>query len=540
MSGRAYDDADTYHKIRGEIKLDVVVIQMMSLPQLVPSRVCLSCDVCCRFPEAESFLRPYFTAEEIRRAVARGINPVHFPDPNGSQISVVPNPSGEGYLCPAFDPATSHCRIYEDRPLDCQIYPLAVMWGAPVEGAQARGARHEARDEHAEVVLGWDAKCPFMREAVPAEILAYAGTITSRLEREDMLATVASNPRLIGRFQEDVVILNLLPKLTERLRAKFDVRRSKLSENREPRTANLELRALTSADYDRFRQALARVETPLAHFALAPHLIWKDLFRYSWAEIDGCVCFFAEYADGLFMPLPPLALHASRFTRDALAVCFARMRETNRGSAVSRIENVPEEWKAGFEAAGYEVKPKDPDYLYRTADLVALAGDNYKSQRAACNRFEREYRSSFEPYRDSDRDACLALFREWSSQKQAAGLEETGRHMLADSEAAHREALTYHRELGLVGHVVRVDEKVRAYTLGYERSSAVFCVLLEVADRTVHGLASFIFRECYREAAGRGYAFINTMDDSGLSSLAQSKRAHHPIRMVPSYIVTES
>ena len=112
--------------------------------------------------------------------------------------------------------------------------------------------------------------------------------------------------------------------------------------------------------------------------------------------------------------------------------------------------------------------------------------------------------------------------------------------MLADSEAAHREALTHHRELGLAGYVVRVDEKVRAYTLGYERSSSVFCVLLEVADRTVHGLASFIFRECCRSAAERGYEFINTMDDSGLSSLAHSKRAYHPIRMVPSYIVTES
>jgi uncharacterized protein len=114
-----------------------------------------------------------------------------------------------------------------------------------------------------------------------------------------------------------------------------------------------------------------------------------------------------------------------------------------------------------------------------------------------------------------------------------------GRHMLADSESAHREALTRHRELGLIGHVVRVEGTVRAYTFGYERSSSVLCVLLEVADRTVHGLASFIFRECCREAAERGYEFINTMDESGLPSLAHSKRAYHPLRLVPSYIATE-
>jgi hypothetical protein len=119
-------------------------------------------------------------------------------------------------------------------------------------------------------------------------------------------------------------------------------------------------------------------------------------------------------------------------------------------------------------------------------------------------------------------------------------MEETGRHMLADSEAAHREALAHHRELGLMGYVVRVDGRIRAYTFGYDRSPSVFCVLLEVTDRTVHGLAQFIFRACCRAAAERGCEWINTMDDSGLPSLAQSKRAYHPVRLVPSYIVTEA
>jgi uncharacterized protein len=563
----------------------------MPLLQLVPSRVCLSCDVCCRFPEPDSFLRPYFTAEEIRRAVMRGIDRTHFSDPNGCQVSVVPNPSGEGYLCPAFDPATSHCRIYEDRPLDCQIYPLAIMWAPPLTPSLSPQGR--GMGEGKEVVLGWDVKCPFlnpgnrqwaigdgqnssplpMTNDLSPDLRVYADKITELLERDETIETLAGNPRLIGRFQEDVVILNPLPKLTARMCGKFEVRSSKLSENLEPPTSNLELRALTPADHDRFRQALARMETPLAHYALPPHLIWTDLLRYSWTEIAGCWCLFAEYADGLFMPLPPLPLTPALSPKGrggsldgvsahgqgeflnslspggrgegegglapALAACFAIMRERNKGSAVSRVENVPEEWVSELQAQGYRVKPKDPDYLYRTADLVALAGDNYKSQRAACNRFEREYHSSVEPYRDSDRDACLALFRDWSVQKQAAGLEETGRHMLSDSEAAHREALARHRELGLMGYVVRVDGRIRAYTFGYERSSSAWCVLLEVADRTVHGLAQFIFRECCRKAAERGCEFINTMDDSGLPGLAQSKRAYHPIRLVPSHIVTE-
>jgi hypothetical protein len=214
------------------------------------------------------------------------------------------------------------------------------------------------------------------------------------------------------------------------------------------------------------------------------------------------------------------------------------MRERNRGSAVSRIENVPEKLQPTLQALGYRVVPKDSDYLYRSRDLATLAGDRYKSQRAACNRFERDSRYRCELYQDAHREASLALFEEWAAQKETEGVDAGARHMLKDSASAHREALTHHRALGLAGQVVWVDEAIRAYTFGYERSPSGFCILLEVADRRIPGLAQFLFRESCREAAGRGVEFINTMDDSGLPGLAQSKRAYHPVRMLPNYIAT--
>jgi hypothetical protein len=64
--------------------------------------------------------------------------------------------------------------------------------------------------------------------------------------------------------------------------------------------------------------------------------------------------------------------------------------------------------------------------------------------------------------------------------------------------------------------------------------------LFEVADRSIPGLAQFIFRECCREAARRGHEWVNTMDDSGLPSLARSKMAYHPVRLVPQCIATLS
>lgn len=488
------------------------------LPQIVPSHVCLRCDVCCRFPEPDSGLRPYFTDDEIRRAVEAGLPPAAFADASGGQVRVVPNPLGEGYLCPAFDPATSHCRIYEARPLDCRLYPFALMWSA----------------DGREVLLGWDAKCPFLREGGGHEAEVRAAEVAALLEAEDSLDELAAHPRLIGRFQEDVVVLRLLPRLTARLRPAAS------SAPRVPASpSSVVLAPLALDDRARFERAVAAIETPLGAYAFPYHFIWRRVLAYSSAELHGHLCLFAESPDGLFMPLPPLPIGEGTETFPAaIEACFAVMRARNGDSAVSRIENVAEELVPRFLAAGCQVAPKDADYLYRAEDLVRLAGDRYKSQRAACNRFARGGRFAVAPYRERDREACLALYRRWAAQREARGLSAAARHMLEDSASAHDEALTHAEALGLTGLVIRVEGAIAAYTAGYRRAPAVFCVLLEVADRSLPGLASFLFRECCREAAAHGAALINTLDDAGLPGLAASKRAYHPLRLASSFIAT--
>lgn len=159
------------------------------LPQIVPRDLCLRCDVCCRFPERESFLRPYFTAQERDRAIASGLDPALLPEAAGGKIRLVPHPTGEGYICPAFDPTTQYCRIDDVRPLDCRLYPLALM-----------------RDEegHAQV-LGLDSKCPYVQDAAQeSRLKSYARRVT-RLLGEPVLADVLSkNPGLVNRYQDDV------------------------------------------------------------------------------------------------------------------------------------------------------------------------------------------------------------------------------------------------------------------------------------------------------------------------------------------------
>lgn len=194
---------------------------MIPGPQVVFSVVCFRCEVCCRFPEHDSFLRPYFTEVEIPQAVTHGISLSSFPDHRGSQIEVVRHPIGEGFLCPGFDPITQHCRIYEVRPLDCQLYPFALMWNA----------------QHDAVVLGWDTLCPFLLEQageenplrragrkpsaliLPRALMEQAQRVETYLESDNVLHALAVHSRLVTPFQPDVVVLQTLDRLTATLPA---------------------------------------------------------------------------------------------------------------------------------------------------------------------------------------------------------------------------------------------------------------------------------------------------------------------------------
>lgn len=482
-----------------------------SLPQLVPSSVCFRCDVCCRFPEADSFLRPYFTRREIVAAVTHGLPPASFPDRSGSQIDLKPNPSGEGYICPAFDITTSHCGIYEARPLDCRLYPLVLMWNAA----------------HTEVVLGWDTKCPFLTETVPETIATHAKQVADELLADDSLKRLAANPWLIGRFQDDVVIVQSLPQLTACL---------------VPVLPDSRLRPLTPQDASRFAQAVDRAQLladdALAAYAFPYHFIWTAALPYWWIELDQMIFLFARSLDGWFMPLIPLG---ARPLDGAVREAFRLMQEWNGQSPVNRIENVMGLQKRVLERGSGEFRSKGNDYLYHAEALAQLAGDRYKSQRALCNRVERERTMTVEPYRAHHRSGCLALYNLWSSQKRSQeyqGYDSLGRMLLEDAEGAHRLALVEPERIGLSGTVILMENRIVAYTFGYWLTPRVWCVLLEIADRSVSGLAQWLFRDTCRTAVNSGATIINAMDDAGLPGLRQAKRAYHPTTLIENWIVT--
>ena len=242
------------------------------------------------------------------------------------------------------------------------------------------------------------------------------------------------------------------------------------------------------------------------------------------------------------MPILPMPYKTEN--RDYLSVIrevYQFMFASNRNPHIARIENVPQEMLRFFEKNGFRATLKETEYLYETATLSELSGNRFKSKRNAYNAFIERYPSAtFSSYHATDSGPCLALYDAWYTARTAKCEDEIYRAMLEDSQSAHRIALLNTEALGLLGRVVRIDGEMKGYTFGYPLNADTFCVLFEITDLKIKGLAQFIYREFCKELMG-SYKWINAMDDSGLENLKRVKRSYHPCQLLPSYniVMTE-
>lgn len=167
-----------------------------TLYQIIPSEVCFSCDVCCRFLDVDSPLAPIFSESETEKAIGHGADSTLFrPQADGKSAQIQLKSHNDFYICPFFEPETGHCTIYPIRPLDCQLYPFALMFS----------------EDGNEVVLGVDTLCPFGEEHLETEAFQrHIRHIIEYVESDEVCAQILANWSLIGDYQDTVKIVHTL------------------------------------------------------------------------------------------------------------------------------------------------------------------------------------------------------------------------------------------------------------------------------------------------------------------------------------------
>ncbi len=294
----------------------------------------------------------------------------------------------------------------------------------------------------------------------------------------------------------------------------------------------MRLNKLSVRDKSIFDSYLKLDTHQLSVYSFANIYIWNKLFSITWAVIEDSLCIFFRDKIGGFLYLPPLP---NKNNPRTLSRIFDILAGLNKNPEFAHIENVEEKDLAFYRNLGFECPLKSYDYICCRQDLEELKGNKFKSKRASRNYFSKNFEYRYQPISFKNRKECLELYSLWEKQRKISNPGPIYRGMLEDGKTALGEALKNYSRLGFKGSLVRIKNKVKAFTFGFELNKGTFCILYEITDLSIKGLAQFIFSRFSGEL--KDYKYINIMDDSGLDNLKKVKLSYHPKFLLPAYSV---
>lgn len=293
----------------------------------------------------------------------------------------------------------------------------------------------------------------------------------------------------------------------------------------------MELNRLTLKDKKVFNQFLSANTHELAVYAFENIYIWKGLFDINWTVIGDYLCIFFKDKIGCFLYLAPLGNNKNPQVTKKI---FQILDKFNKNRDISRIENIGQEDVSFYQDLGLDCQIKSYDYLCVRGDLMNLEGNKFKSKRSSFNYFIKHNKFEYLPFSPGYRAECLELYNRWKQERRVRNQDALYRGMLDDTLTCFRAVLSDYQNLDILGRVVKIDKEIKAFTFGFKLNPDTFCILYEIADLSIKGLAQFIFRSFCREL--KDYKYINIMDDSGLEGLKRVKLSYKPVRLIPAYI----
>jgi hypothetical protein len=169
------------------------------------------------------------------------------------------------------------------------------------------------------------------------------------------------------------------------------------------------------------------------------------------------------------------------------------------------------------------------DYLYRTDDLIELAGGKYHTQRNHLNSFNRSHRYRYETLRPEHLPACLDLCARWCQFKRC----DEDLSLMGEWEAIGV-VLSNFEALRLQGCVILINDRVEAFACGELLNRDAAVIHLEKADPELRSLYAVINQQFSRQAWA-GVPFINREQDLGEPGLRKAKLSYHPHRLVEKF-----
>lgn len=267
-----------------------------------------------------------------------------------------------------------------------------------------------------------------------------------------------------------------------------------------------------------------------SEMSFANMYIWRKGWKIEICEHEGVLYFSYRHPDtgcmGHMQPIVPKGMPVKPAVRTAIADLKAR-------ECGLDIMGVNDDFVTRFRSEGTEgyVIEEDRDlaeYVYLTSELINLSGKKFHSKRNHLNKFLADTAYTWQELTPDMMTQCLGICREWLRDREDSDDVD-------ESEiCAIGEAVANMNELGLIGALVCVDGKPRAFTMGERFRPNMALIHLEKADPQIPGIYAFINQQ-FLHRNFSDMEFVNREEDMGIPGLRRAKESYNPVRMVNKY-----
>ncbi len=249
--------------------------------------------------------------------------------------------------------------------------------------------------------------------------------------------------------------------------------------------------------------------------------IWRSRYGFRWyARANHLLILCAPEDEEPYFLQPVGAGSRGEVVRTLL-----RWLREEKESQSPRIERADQRLASELQGAqDFTIQPdRDQfDYVYRTEDLIKLAGKKYHSKKNHVNRLYRTHAFKYAPLTQEHVMACSKLAETWCQWRRC----EEDMNLLDEWEAVE-EALSNLTALKLTGGVILIDGRVEAFTLGELLNRQTAVVHIEKANPEIPELFAVINQQ-FCEKAWQDVSFVNREQDLGEAGLRKAKLSYHP------------
>lgn len=289
-----------------------------------------------------------------------------------------------------------------------------------------------------------------------------------------------------------------------------------------------EFKPIELKDRDHIQEILWRYQPQTSELTFTNLFIWRSHYEIQWSMYrDWLTILCTTKTNGSYALLPigpPSRLEVVR-----LLLRWLGEEKKEEKPAIQRADQLLVSEIEGAKDLLIEPTRDHFDYVYRSEDLIQLAGRKYHSKRNHINNFLSIYSFTYAPLSEESVKACLELTENWCELHRC----EEDMNLLDEWEAA-RQALNHFGALKIEGGVVLIGNKVEAFALGELLNEKTMVVHIEKANSAIPGLYAMINQQ-FCEKLCRNVSFVNREQDLGEPGLRQAKLSYFPDHLVEKF-----